>query len=333
MSRRAWTARFAVAAGVLGVLAVGLLLGRSGEAGQVVPSADAQVATSLPLVAAPVTTFDSVLDASGYVVAARRATVSSATTGRLIEVLVKEGDMVRAGQVLARLDPRDINQQIRLAQAQLEVTRHMVAQRQAELEAAGDRLRRMRGLVAQQYVGEGAYKAAVYEERRMRAARDTAAGEVGVAKRQLAVQQQRLKNLDIVAPFDGMVTERSAQVGEIVSPISAGGGFTRTGICTLVDMASIEVRVRVNEKHVGRVHPGQLVALVPRAYPDVRLRGRVTTIMPVAERATASVEVIVDFVDRDSRILPNMSIDVAFGANDAPRSGGRPVASAEVSSR
>ncbi|WP_052688185.1 efflux RND transporter periplasmic adaptor subunit [Xanthomonas sp. MUS 060] len=256
---------------------------------------------------------EDVLDATGYAVAVRSATVSSETTGRLVEVLVKEGSMVKLGQVLARLNPHDIDQQIRLAEAQVEASRRVSRQRDIEWQAAEDRFRRMRQLVADRYVSEDTYKAASFEVKRLAALHSAAEGDVLVADRQLSVQRQHLRNMDVVAPFDGLVTERSAQVGEIVSPISAGGGFTRTGICTLVDISSIEVRAKINEKQVGRIHIGQPVVLIPRAYPQMRLSGRVSTIMPVAERETASVEVIVELIERDPRILPNMSVDVAFG--------------------
>lgn len=308
--RSRWPARVVIAAGALGVLALGVVIGRGGVEPSVQPEAVAATpsATVAPIPASAANG----LDASGFVVAARRATVSSETTGRLVEVLVKEGDRVRAGQVLARLDPRDVVQQIRLAEAQLDASQRAATQRHVELGSSSERLQRLKTLNAQRFISEDAYKTAEYETQRLRAAREAAEGDATVAQRQLAVQRQRLKNMEIVAPFDGIVSERAAQVGEIVSPISAGGGFTRTGICTLVDMSSVEVRARVNEKHIGLVQVGQSVSLVPRAYPSLRLRGKVVAIMPAAERETASVEVIVGFLDRDERVLPNMSIDVAF---------------------
>ncbi|HET6435787.1 MAG TPA: efflux RND transporter periplasmic adaptor subunit [Xanthomonadaceae bacterium] len=290
-----------------------------------VVAAHAAPAASAPEVPAA----GSLLDASGYVVAARRATVSSETTGRLTEVRVREGDLVSAGQVLARLDPHEVDQQVKLSAAELDAARRVSEQRDVELQAALDRFQRLRRLAEQHYVSEDAYKAAEYEVRRMRAQRAATAGQIAVAARQLAVQRQRQKNMEVVAPFDGMVTELAAQVGEIVSPISAGGGFTRTGICTLVDMASIQVRVNVNEKHIGRVHPGQMVTMVPRAFPELRLRGRVATIMPVAQRETASVEVIIDFLERDRRVLPNMSIDVSFAGDGDGTLEQRPLAATQ----
>lgn len=283
-------------------------------AGAAPPPAAVATAAASP---APAAAAETALDASGYVTAARRATVSSVITGRLAEVLVAEGAEVREGQLLARLDARDVEQQIRLAEAQLLSAQRLVVQHQVELAAASAKLRRLRGLHERKFASDDELEAAGYAVQSLQAARDSAAGEIEVARRRLAIQQQLLENTRILAPFDGVVTDRSAQVGEIVSPISAGGGFTRTGICTLVDVDSIEVRVRVNEKHIARVRAGQTVAIMPRAYPALRLRGRVATILPAAERETASIEVIVAFIERDRRVLPNMSVDVSFDRPDA----------------
>jgi RND family efflux transporter MFP subunit len=256
----------------------------------------------------------SVLDASGYVVAARSATVSSETTGRLAAVYVTEGMRVSKGQLLARLDTRDLDQQVALAEAQLAATQRSRAQQGVELDAALDRYGRLARLHDQRFTTETDFKAAEFNVARGRAALSSSDGEIAIARRRVQMQRQFRSNTSIVAPFDGLVTETAAQVGEIVSPISAGGGFTRTGICTLVDVASIQVRVQVNEKYIGRIRTGQRVDIVPRAYPDLRLAGQVTTIMPAASRQTGAVEVIVAFVTRDERVLPNMSVDVSFRA-------------------
>lgn len=252
------------------------------------------------------------LDASGYLTASRRATVSSETTGRLAEVLVEEGDRVRKGELVARLDSRDAQLQVKLAQAQLESAKLLAVRQRVDIAEAREHLARVRALHAQKFVSDDQVKAAEYALKKLEAGEVTAASDIVVAERRLAIQKQFLENMNIVAPFDGLVTERAAQVGEIVSPISAGGGFTRTGICTLVDIDSIAAHVRVNEKYIGRIREGQAVTVVPRAYPDLQLRGRVATIMPALERETASIEVIVELLERDERILPNMSIDVSF---------------------
>ena len=256
----------------------------------------------------------SLLDASGHLTASRRATVSSETTGRLAEVLVEEGSHVRKGQLVARLDSRDAQLQVRLAESQLESARLMAARQKVDAAEAREKLVRIRTLHEQKFVSDDQVKTSEYAVQKLEAGEVNAANDIVVAERRLAIQRQFLDNMNIVAPFDGLVTERAAQVGEIVSPISAGGGFTRTGICTLVDIESIAAHIRINEKYIGRVKQGQSVTVVPRAYPELQLRGRVATIMPALERETASVEVIVELLDHDSRVLPNMSIDVSFDA-------------------
>jgi RND family efflux transporter MFP subunit len=240
--------------------------------------------------------------------------VSSETTGRLAEVLVEEGSRVRKGQLVARLDSRDAQLQVRLAESQLESARLVAARQKVDASEAREYLVRMRTLHDKKFVSDDQLKTSEYAVKKQEAGESNAANDVVVAERRLAIQRQFLENMNIVAPFDGLVTERAAQVGEIVSPISAGGGFTRTGICTLVDVDSIAAHVRINEKYIGRVRLGQTVTIVPRAYPELRLRGRVETIMPALERETASVEVIVALLDHDSRVLPNMSIDASFDA-------------------
>ena len=254
------------------------------------------------------------LDASGHLSASRRATVSSETTGRLAEVLVEEGSRVRKGQLVARLDSRDAQLQVRLAESQLDSARLVAARQKVDASEAREYLVRMRALHEKKFVSDDQLKTSEYAVKKQEAGESNAANDVIVAERRLAIQRQFLDNMNILAPFDGLVTERAAQVGEIVSPISAGGGFTRTGICTLVDVESIAAHIRINEKYIGRVRHGQAVTIVPRAYPELRLRGRVETIMPALERETASVEVIVALLDHDSRVLPNMSVDASFDA-------------------
>jgi RND family efflux transporter MFP subunit len=258
------------------------------------------------------------LDASGYVVAARQATVSADTTGRLAAVLVQEGARVRKGDIIARLDTRDLDQQVALAQAQLATAIDAREQRQVELDAARDRYQRIARLWEQRFSSEADYRAAAFTVERLRAARAMGESEIAVAQRRLEMAQQLRRNSLIVAPFDGIVANLAAQVGEIVSPMS-GGGFTRTGICTIVDIGSLEVRVQINEKYISRISPGQAVDITPRAYPGLRLPGTVVTIMPAASRETGAIEVIARFDRTDERVLPNMSVDVAFASRpDAP---------------
>lgn len=261
----------------------------------------------------------SVLDASGYVNAARVATVSSVTTGRLLEVLVDEGARVKQGQLLARLDSADIERQVALAEAQVQSARTNAEQQKVQLAEAREQLARLEKLFAQSYVSEDELKSAQYSVSRLEVAQTASANEITVTEKRLAIQQQLLANTYIYAPFAGLVVERAAEVGEIVSPVSAGGGFTRTGIFTLLDTSAMEAHAKINESYIKRIQRGQEVIITPRSYPELSLRGEVSTIMPVAERETASVKVIVTFLETDERVLPNMSVDLTFNAmNTAP---------------
>lgn len=275
--------------------------------------------TNSAALAAEVPASDSVLDASGYVNAVRLATVSSVTTGRLEEVLVREGSRVTTGQLLARLDSKDIQRQVSLAEAQLVSAQSMLKQQQVQRAEAQDQRQRIARLHQQGFASDDELTKADFAVSRLAAAVAVNESEVVVAERRLSIHQQQLLNTNIYAPFDGLVIDRAAEVGEIVSPVSAGGGFTRTGIFTLVDTSSIEAHVKVNESYIGRIQQGQTVTITPRSYPDLKLKGEVSTIMPAAEKETASVKVIVTFLDHDERILPNMSVDLSF--NEGEQSG------------
>jgi len=254
----------------------------------------------------------SLLDASGYVVARRQATVSSKITGKVFEVLIEEGQRVAAGEVLARLD--DSNSRARLQQADAQIAQ-AVANLQAAQTALNDarpiyqreQQERTQALIsAQTFDGEKAtYNAAV-------AAFAVAQRAVAVARANLAVAQREQDDTVVRAPFAGVVTVKAAQPGEMVSPISAGGGFTRTGIGTIVDMDSLEVEVDVNENFITRVRAGQPASIRLNAYPDWEIPGAVIAIIPTADRAKATVKVRVAFKRRDERILPEMGARVSF---------------------
>ena len=269
----------------------------------------------------------SVLDASGYVTARRRATVSSKITAQVEEVLVEEGMAVEEGQVLARLDDSIAERQVALAQAQLEASRRSIAETEARLEEA--RLTRARAdKLSQTGVGSAAdLDAAVAEEASLEARLDVARENVVVAVRQLALRRQQLADTVIRAPFTGVAISKDAQPGEMVSPVSAGGGFTRTGICTLVDMGSLEIEVDVNEAYINRVHDDQRVFAVLDAYPDWRIPGAVITTVPSADRQKATVKVRIGFDDEilgDPRLLPDMGVKVSFVEAQAAEDGGSP---------
>jgi RND family efflux transporter MFP subunit len=253
-----------------------------------------------------------VLNASGYVTARRRATVSSKITGKVVEVNVEEGMAVREGQVLARLDDSTARAALALADAQAEAARQSVQENEARLAQARVTLNRMAELLT-----EGVVTQADVDQARLdvdaTAARLASLGEqIKVAERQVELQQAELDNTVIRAPFSGVAVTKDAQPGEMISPVSAGGGFTRTGICTIVDMRSLEIEVDVNESYINRVRPGQQVSAILDAYPDWEIPGHVITTVPTADRQKATVLVRIAFEELDPRILPDMGIKVTF---------------------
>jgi RND family efflux transporter MFP subunit len=253
-----------------------------------------------------------VLNASGYVTARRRATVASKITGRLVEVLVEEGRPVHGGQVLARLDDDAERAGLALVESRLEAAGRAIKQTEAQLDLARLTLKRTErlveaGVVDQEQLDEGQTEVATLEARVALEQQ-----EVVVARREVALQRTRLDDTVIRAPFDGIVVSKDAQPGEMVSPNSAGGGFTRTGICTLVDMDSLEIEVDVNESYISRVRPDQTVEAILDAYPDWPIPAKVITTIPTADRQKATVRVRIGFDRLDPRILPDMGVKVAF---------------------
>jgi RND family efflux transporter MFP subunit len=267
-----------------------------------------------------------VLNASGYVTARRRATVSSKVTGRVVEVRVDEGMRVRAGEVLARLDDTTERANLALAEAELAAARGGLAEIEVRLAEATRTWARRRQLLADGLIGQAELDAAEAEVDSLRARLGAAREQVQVAERRVALRQSELDATVIRAPFDGVAISKDAQPGEMVSPISAGGGFTRTGICTLVDMTSLEIEVDVNESYIHRVTPGQRVTAVLDAYPDWPIPAHVITTVPAADRQKATVRVRIGFDRLDSRILPDMGVKVVFhgpGAVAASGAAGR----------
>ncbi|HKZ53744.1 MAG TPA: efflux RND transporter periplasmic adaptor subunit [Candidatus Acidoferrales bacterium] len=259
-----------------------------------------------------------VLNASGYVTARRRATVSSKITGKVVEVLVEEGMRVREGQLLARLDAATARVNLALDEAQLQAARRALAEIEVRLHEAGLTLMRTRKLVAEGVSSQAALDAAQAERDSLQARLELGREEVAVAERQVGVRQRELDDTIIAAPFDGVVVSKDAQPGEMISPVSAGGGFTRTGICTVVDMSSLEIEVDVNESYIARVEPGQRVEAILDAYPDWRIPARVITPVPTADRQKATVRVRIAFEKLDPRILPDMGVKVTFLGTEEP---------------
>ena len=254
----------------------------------------------------------SVLNASGYVTARRRATVSSKITGKVTEVNVEEGMAIREGQVLARLDDSQFRASLNLAEAQAEAARRNVRESEVRLAEARLALDRAQRLSADRLNTQADLDTARAAVDSLVARIDASREQVRVAERQIDVERTNLDNTIVRAPFSGVAVSKDAQPGEMVSPNSAGGGFTRTGICTLVDMRSLEVEVDVNETYINRVEDGQPVTVVLNAYPDWQQPGHVITTVPKADRQKATVLVRIGFAELDPRILPDMGVKVTF---------------------
>ena len=257
-------------------------------------------------------TSDTVLDASGYVTARRQATVSSKVTGKIVEVLVEEGMVIKEGQLLARLDDSLVSRQLALAKAELDASQGALAETEVRLAEAERNLSRSRELVTARVESQAALDTAQAEVDALRARIGLGHEQVTVAERVVALRQQELDDTEIRAPFAGVVVTKDAQPGEMISPVSAGGGFTRTGVCTLVDMASLEIEVDVNEAYINRVEPGQRVEATLDAYPDWKIPAAVIITVPTADRQKATVQVRIGFDRLDRRILPDMGIKVSF---------------------
>ncbi|HEX6572317.1 MAG TPA: efflux RND transporter periplasmic adaptor subunit [Steroidobacteraceae bacterium] len=253
-----------------------------------------------------------VLNASGYVVARRLATVSSKVTGRVSEVLFEEGAEVEAGQVLARLDRSTAQAEYDVAASGLEAARRNLREIEVRLADARRTLERNRSLVERRLVAQSVLDTSEAEVGALAARLAAAKADVGVANAQVALSRQALADLEIRAPFNGVVISKDAQPGEMVSPISAGGGYTRTGIATLVDMDSREVEIDVNEAYINRVSAGQRAECVLDAYPDWRIPAHVISIVPTADRQKATVRVRIGLDQLDPRILPDMGVKVSF---------------------
>jgi HlyD family secretion protein len=253
-----------------------------------------------------------VLNASGYVTARRAATVSSKVTGKVIEVLIEEGMKVKEGQVVARLDDTNVKTSLDVAQAQLESAKTAVDETRAQLKQAESEFQRATNLANKNIESQSDLDKAESDAKSLAARLARQERDITVAERQVDLWQQQMDDMVIRAPFAGIVTTKDAQPGEMISPVSAGGGFTRTGIGTIVDMDSLEIEIDVNESYINRVQPGQPVVATLDAYPDWKIPCKVIAIIPTADRQKSTVKVRVGFDKLDPRILPEMAVKVAF---------------------
>jgi HlyD family secretion protein len=260
------------------------------------------------------------LNASGYVTARRSATVSSKVTGKVIEVRVDEGMEVKEGQLLARLDASNVEAALRLSEAQLTAARSALDETRSNMELAERELARFADLAESGAASRSDLDRADYLARSLAGRLRKQNADVAVAEADVAQWQQQLLDTTILAPFDGVVTSKNAQPGEMISPMSVGG-FTRTGICTIVDMGSLEIEVDVNESFINRVRAGQPVEATLDSYPEWKIPAKVIAIIPTADRQKATVKVRVGFEQIDPRVLPDMAVKVAFQSDESAPAG------------
>ena len=285
---------------------------------------EVEVATASKPAAGPA----GVLNASGYVTPRRRATIAAKITGRVTGVFFDEGTRVTEGQLLATLDDSDARRALDSAKADRDSAQAAIADYEVQLKNAEIELRRTQQLVKDGVSTQQALDSAVTAADSLKAKIALAKQQVLAADARIREQQQNVDNCTIKAPFAGIVVSKDAQVGEMVSPISAGGGFTRTGIATIVDLHSNEVEVDVSEAYIAKVSNSQGVNAVLDAYPDWTIPGKVRTVIPTADRQKATVKVRISFTDADHktlmdpakepRILPDMGVKVSFLEN-APK--------------
>ncbi|MBU6198486.1 MAG: efflux RND transporter periplasmic adaptor subunit [Xanthomonadaceae bacterium] len=253
-----------------------------------------------------------VLQATGYITARREATVSAQITGTLTEVLIEEGEHVDKDQVLAHLDDTAQKAALAQAQAQASATQATLLQYQAQLEQARRDLKRAQDLVGRHLVSQQALEDAQTQVATLGAQVAAQRKQIELAQAGVKAAQVQLDYCTVRAPFAGVIIAKNAQVGEIVSPFSAGGGFTRTGVGTIVDMDSLEVDVDVNEAYINRVQPNQQAQAVLDAYPNWTIPAHVIAVIPTADRSKATVKVRIALDQKDARVLPDMGARVSF---------------------
>ncbi len=312
-SRSRWVSGGIVAIFIAGALAVAYRWSESSERAQPVTPA---VPATAPAPTVPAAADASVLDATGYVVARRYSTVSAKVTGKVAELFLEEGMRVEAGQLLARLDDSIPRAALALAQAQADAARAGLEETAVQIRQAQLDLDRIASLAGRNLMSKADLDRAQLSLEALRARLERARSDAIVAERSAAVQRLLLSDMEIRAPFAGVVVAKAAQPGEMISPNSAGGGYTRTGICTIVDMTSLEVEVDVNEAYINRVAARQPVSVALNAYPDEPIRAEVIAIIPTADRNKATVRVRIALLEANAHVLPDMGVKVAF-LNDA----------------
>jgi RND family efflux transporter MFP subunit len=281
------------------------------------PDIPVRVVEAQPVADAGAASTGSILDASGYIVARRQATVASKITGKMVELDIEEGDHIQEGQVIARLDDSNVRASLAAAHAQLDFAKAGLAETEVNLANARRDFDRQTSLVKGHFVSQAALDNSKTSMDALTAQLATQRSNIEVAQRNVEVADRNLADTIVRAPFTGIVTVKAAQPGEIVSPLSAGGGFTRTGIGTIVDMDSLEIQVDVNENFINRVEPAQKVTAKLNAYPDWQIPGHVIAVIPTADRSKGTVTVRIALDQKDPRILPEMGVRVSFLAGSS----------------
>jgi RND family efflux transporter MFP subunit len=279
-----------------------------------------------------------VLNASGYITPRRRATIAAKITGRVTSVMFDEGTRVSEGQLLATLDDSDARRALDSAKADRDSAQAAIADFEVQLRNAEIELRRTQQLVKEGVQTQQALDLAATTADSLRAKINLAKQQVAASEARIREQQQAVDNCTIRAPYAGIVVSKDAQVGEMVSPVSAGGGFTRTGIATIVDLHSNEIEVDVSESYIAKVQADQPVTAILDAYPDWSIPAKVRTVIPTADRQKATVKVRISFTDdghfrlidpaTQPRILPDMGVKVTFLEEEKPKAAADKSASA-----
>jgi RND family efflux transporter MFP subunit len=308
---------------IVGIVIV-VLLALAGGAWAFLAHRPVEVRTATAVSPAANAEAGAVLQATGYITARRQATVSAQITGTLTDVLIEEGDRVKKGQVLARLEDNALRASLDSARANAAAAHASVAQNEAQLDQALRDAVRQEALVGRGLVSKQLSEQARTQANTFRAQLNTARRQAEAADAQVGVGKVNLDYTIVRAPFDGVITDKAAQVGEIVSPLSAGGGFTRTGVGTIVDMDSLEIDVDVNEAYIGRVQPDMPAEAVLDAYPEWKIPAHVIAIVPTADRGKATVKVRVALEKKDARIVPDMGVRVSFLERRAPAQAAAP---------
>ncbi|HEX2824722.1 MAG TPA: efflux RND transporter periplasmic adaptor subunit [Burkholderiales bacterium] len=263
------------------------------------------------------------LNATGYVVAQRKAAVASKATGRLEWLGVREGSKVAAGEVLARLDSRDVTAQMDQAAANIKVAEANLDQGQAELKEAERQLQRSADLLAKNFVSQAAHDTAIARRDRAAAAISAQRAAINAARANFRAAQVAVEQTQIRAPFDGVVLTKNANVGDVIAPFSSATG-SQAAVVTMADMSTLEVEADVSEANIGKVKVGQPTEIQLDALPDIRFRGEVRSLVPTVDRSKATVTVKVKFHDNDPRILPEMSAKVAFLSKEVAKQDNTP---------